>query len=202
MSLFILPSLPYAYDGLEPYIDARTMEIHYTKHHQGYVDKLNKAVEKYQELQKKPVEDLLKDLNTVPADVRMAVKNFGGGVYNHTLFWNCMKHDGGGEPKEKFAEQIKKDFGSFEEFKKEFSDGAKKFFGSGWAWLVVDGKKLFVMTSQNQECPLSDGFTPLLTLDIWEHAYYLKYQNRRPEFVDNWWSLIDWDKVERRFEEG
>ncbi len=198
--MFILSPLPYKYDVLEPYIDVRTMEIHYTKHHQGYVNKLNETVKNYPELQKKTVAELLENLDAVPEDVRIAVRNFGGGVWNHTLFWNCMKHDGGGEPKGKLAEQIKKDFGSFEEFKKKFSDAAKKLFGSGWAWLVADGKRLKVMLSQNQDRPLSDGLTPLLTLDVWEHAYYLKYQNRRDEFVDNWWHLVDWDKVEKRYD--
>lgn len=198
--MFILPVLPYAYDALEPYIDARTMEIHYTKHHQAYVDKLNEAVNKHPELFKKSVQELLKNLQAVPEDIRNDVRNQGGGHANHTLFWQLMKPQGGGEPQGKLAAAIAQKFGSFAQFKEQFNDAAKKRFGSGWAWLVVDASgNLSIISSANQDSPLSDGLTPLLGLDVWEHAYYLKYQNRRPDYITAWWSVVNWDKVEELY---
>ncbi len=186
-----LPTLTYDYDALEPYIDAKTMEIHYSKHHQAYVDKLNGVLDKYPELQEKKAEDLLKDLDKLQvsdAD-RNAIRNNGGGYVNHSFFWTMM-----GPKKEidqKLTEEVTKTFNSFEEFKKLFSDTAASRFGSGWAWLVRDGAgKLVVYSTANQDSPLSQGHTPLVCLDVWEHAYYLKYQNRRPEYIDNWWHVF------------
>lgn len=199
-TMFQLPPLPYDYNALEPYIDARTLEIHYTKHHQGYVNKLNKAIESHPDIASHSIEDVLKDLNAIPAEIREAVRNFGGGVYNHTFFWHSMKKGGGGKAVGAVAYAIDKEFGSFDQFKDLFSQTAKKLFGSGWAWLSVDSSgKLLVHETLNQDCPLSMGYTPLLCLDVWEHAYYLKYQNKRDDFVDAWWNLVDWDMVERRY---
>lgn len=193
-----LPQLPYAYAALEPSIDAQTMEIHYTKHHQGYVDKLNTALEKYPDLQNKPVEDLLRTLNTVPENIRTAVRNNGGGHANHSLFWTSMI-SGGSAPSENMAAALTKTFGSVEKFKEMFSAEAAGRFGSGWAWLTKDvSGKLNVMSTANQDSPLSDGFTPLLGLDVWEHAYYLKYQNKRPDYVAAWWNVVNWAEVEKR----
>lgn len=198
--MFILPPLPYAFDALEPYIDARTMEIHYTKHHQAYVDKLNEAVNKHPDLFKKSVEELLRNLQAVPADIRNDVRNQGGGHANHTLFWQLMKPKGGGEPKGDLAQAINKKFGSFAQFKEQFNDAAKKRFGSGWAWLVIDkSSELLIISTANQDSPLSDGLIPLLGLDVWEHAYYLKYQNKRPDYITAWWSVVNWDKVEELY---
>lgn len=195
-----LPKLPYAYDALEPHIDARTMEIHYTKHHQGYVDKLNAALEKQADLQKKGLDTLLAEINKVPEAIRTAVRNNGGGHANHSLFWTIMSAKGGGEPKGKLADAVKAAFGDFATFKKQFSDAAATRFGSGWAWLVVKGGKLAVESSPNQDSPLMEGKTPVLGLDVWEHAYYLKYQNRRPDYVAAWWNVVNWDEVAKRFE--
>lgn len=195
-----LPKLPYAYDALEPWIDAQTMEIHHTKHHQTYVDKLNDALAKHPELAEKSVEELLKELHTVPEDIRSAVRNHGGGHYNHSLFWESMAPSKGGEPTGKLAEAIKETFGSFSTFAEQFSAEAAGRFGSGWAWLVLTkDKTLAIVSTANQDNPLSDEKTPLLGLDVWEHAYYLKYQNRRPEYVKNWWNVVNWDVVEKRF---
>jgi len=194
---FELPSLPYGYDTLEPYIDAQTMQIHHDKHHAAYVEKLNKALEKYPDLQPKSLENLLKDLNSIPEDIRTAVRNHGGGHFNHSLFWKMMKKGGGGEPGGELGGIVKSEFGSFEDFKKKFSDAAAAIFGSGWAWLVKSGDgKLSVVPTPNQDSPLSQGLTPLLGLDIWEHAYYLKYQNRRPEYIEAWWNVVNWEQVE------
>lgn len=198
-----LPSLPYSYDALEPYIDAKTMEIHYTKHHQTYVDKLNETLQKHPDLENKPLEELLSDLNSVPEDIRTAVRNHGGGHFNHSLFWKMMKKDGGGPATGSAAEEINKKFGSFESFKEEFSKAATARFGSGWAWLVKDSLgALSVTSTANQDTPLSEGLTPILALDVWEHAYYLKYQNRRPEYIENWWNVINWEEVEKNFTQG
>jgi len=193
---FKLPDLPYSYDALEPYIDAKTMEIHHTKHHAGYVNKLNAAIEKYPELEKYSLEELLRNLESIPEDIRTAVRNNGGGHFNHSLFWEIMKKNGGGEPKEELLEAIKRDFGDFGSFKEKFANTAKTHFGSGWAWLSLSRfGKLYVFSTPNQDNPLMLGFIPILGLDVWEHAYYLKYQNRRAEYVDNWFNVINWDKV-------
>ena len=193
-----LPKLPYAFDALEPHIDARTMEIHHGKHHAGYVAKLNAALEKYPKLQSTSVEELIAGIGTVPEDIRMAVRNNGGGHANHSLFWQVMSGKGGGEPKGTLASAITAAFGDFTTFKQQFSDAAASRFGSGWAWLAVDGKKLVVTSTPNQDSPLMEGKTPILGLDVWEHAYYLKYQNRRPDYVSAWWNVVDWDAVAQR----
>jgi superoxide dismutase, Fe-Mn family len=198
MGKFELPKLPYAYDALEPYIDKMTMEIHYTKHHNGYVTKLNGAVEG-NNLTNESLNELLKDASKNPA----AVRNNGGGVYNHSLFWTIMKKGGGGTPDGKLADAINSAFGSFDEFKNKFSNAAATRFGSGWAWLIVQDSKLVVTSTPNQDNPLMDVAdqkgTPILGLDVWEHAYYLKYQNRRPEYIDNWWNVVNWEEVANRF---
>ncbi len=195
-----LPPLPYAYDALEPYIDARTMEIHYGKHHAGYVKKLNAAVEGHPDLAQKTPEELLRNLGAVPEDIRKAVRNNGGGDFNHTLFWKMMKPKGGGEPKGALAEAIAKKFGGFAGFKEKFSKEAAGVFGSGWAWLALSGKELEIDSTPNQDSPVSQGKTPLLGIDVWEHAYYLKHQNKRPEYVEAWWNVVDWDFVTMRYE--
>ena len=195
-----LPSLPYDHSALEPHVDAKTMEIHHGKHHQGYVTKLNGALEKYPELQSKSVEELLSDLGSIPEDIRGAVRNNGGGHANHSLFWPCMSPNGGGEPTGALADAINSAFGSFDEFKQKFSDAAATRFGSGWAWLCVDGSgKLIVTSTPNQDNPVSDGLKPILGLDVWEHAYYLNYQNRRPDYVSAWWNVVNWDQVSKNF---
>jgi Fe-Mn family superoxide dismutase len=194
-----LPKLAYTYDALEPYIDARTMEIHHTKHHQAYITNLNGALDKHPELAGKPLEALLGDLNTVPEDIRGVVRNHGGGTWNHSMFWEIMAPKAGGAPKGKLAAAIDAAFGSFEAFKTEFEKAANTRFGSGWAWLVKKGSGLAVLSTANQDNPLSDGLTPILGLDVWEHAYYLHYQNRRPEYVSNWWNVVNWDAVAARF---
>jgi Fe-Mn family superoxide dismutase len=195
-----LPRLPYEYDALEPHIDARTMEIHHTKHHQGYVNNLNAALEKHPELEKKSVEDLLKDLNSIPEDIRTAVRNNGGGHANHSMFWPIMSADGGGEPEGELAGAINSSFGSFSDFKDQFSKAAAGRFGSGWAWLCVDrGGKLTITSTPNQDNPVSDGLSPVLGLDVWEHAYYLKYQNRRPDYISAWWNVVNWKQVEKNY---
>ncbi|MBI1957399.1 MAG: superoxide dismutase [Candidatus Niyogibacteria bacterium] len=197
-----LPKLPYAYDALEPFIDARTMEIHHGKHHAGYVDKLNAALEGRPESQKS-IEELIRELNMLPDDIRTPVRNFGGGHLNHSIFWTSMKppaDGGGGEPMGMIREAVERDFGGFSKFKETFDKAAVSLFGSGYAWLVADGAgKLSVMPTQNQDCPLTQGLIPLFVIDVWEHAYYLKYQNRRNEYVAAWWNLANWDEVARRF---
>jgi Fe-Mn family superoxide dismutase len=196
---FELPKLAYAYDALEPHIDARTMEIHHSKHHNAYVTNLNAAVEKAPSLAGKSVEALLSDLNAVPEDVRTAVRNHGGGTYNHNVFWEIMGPKGGGAPKGELAKAIDASFKSFDAFKAEFEKSATTRFGSGWAWLVKKGSGLAVVSTANQDSPLSDGLTPLLCIDVWEHAYYLKYQNRRPEYISAFWNVINWDAVAARY---
>jgi Fe-Mn family superoxide dismutase len=195
---FKLPPLPYAYDALEPHIDARTMEIHHTKHHQTYIDNANAALEKHPELAAKSVEDLLRDLNAIPDDIRNVIRNHGGGHANHSLFWTVLKA-GGGQPSGDVAAAIDKSFGGFDAFKGQFETAAKTRFGSGWAWLSVkkDGA-LTVTSTPNQDSPLSEGLTPILGLDVWEHAYYLKYQNKRPDYVAAFWNVVNWDEVARR----
>jgi Fe-Mn family superoxide dismutase len=191
-----LPKLPYSYDALEPHIDARTMEIHHTKHHQTYINNVNAALEKYPALAEKSVEDLLRDLNAVPEDIRTAVRNNGGGHANHSLFWTIMGPKAGGEPSGELANAIKSAFGGFEGFKDQFSKAAAGRFGSGWAWLSVDKSGKLVLTSTpNQDSPLSEGLTPILGLDVWEHAYYLHYQNRRPDYIAAWWNVVNWKQV-------
>lgn len=195
-----LPTLPYAYDALEPYIDARTMEIHHTKHHQAYITNLNGALEKHPELADKPLKALLSDLNAVPEDIRTVVRNHGGGTWNHSMFWEIMAPKAGGAPTGALAKAIEAAFGSFEAFKAEFEKAANGRFGSGWAWLVKKGSGLAVISTANQDNPLSEGLTPILGLDVWEHAYYLHYQNRRAEYVTNWWNVVNWQAVAERYE--
>jgi Fe-Mn family superoxide dismutase len=193
--------LPYPYDALEPHIDTRTMQIHHDKHHQGYVNKLNAALEGHPDLQAKSVEELLGDLDALPESIRTAVRNNGGGHANHTLFWPSMSPDGGGEPEGALAEAINATFGSFSAFKEQFSQAAATRFGSGWAWLCVDGGgSLQVLSTPNQDSPLSQGLTPILGLDVWEHAYYLNYQNRRPDYIAAFWNIVNWDEVALRLE--
>ncbi len=197
---FVLPALPYDYDALEPYIDARTMEIHHTKHHQAYINNLIAALDSCPQFQTTSVEALLIDLPLVPEDIRIAVRNNAGGHYNHSLFWKIMKKNGGGEPVGLVADAIKKNFGSFAEFKALFNKQARTVFGSGWAWLSVDKDgKLLVTALPNQDSPLSYDATPILGLDVWEHAYYLQYQNKRPDYVDAWWHVINWEQVEENY---
>jgi superoxide dismutase, Fe-Mn family len=195
-----LPKLPYAYDALEPYIDAKTMEIHHTKHHQTYVTKLNEALAKHPEVADKPLEELLRSLDAVPEDIRMAVRNHGGGHFNHSFFWTVMGPNAGGEPTGKIGKAVAGAFGSFATFKEGFAKAATGVFGSGWAWLVLDENgKLSIISTPNQDSPISKNQRPILALDVWEHAYYLKYQNRRPDYVDAWWSVVNWEEAERRF---
>ncbi|MEM4397304.1 MAG: superoxide dismutase [Candidatus Woesearchaeota archaeon] len=200
--MFELPKLQYKYDELEPYIDAKTMEIHYSKHHQAYVDNANKALEKYPELLKKPVDVLLKDLSQVPEEARTAFRNNGGGHFNHSLFWTILTGKSDKLPKGEISKEIEKNFGSFEKFKELFTNAAMTRFGSGWAWLVFNKGKLEVYNLPNQDSPLSEGKIPLLGLDVWEHAYYLKYQNRRKEYVDAFWNIINWKEVDRLLREA
>lgn len=192
---FKLPDLPYSFDALEPVIDAKTMEVHHDKHHATYVNNLNKAVENYPEWASKSIEDLMIHLKEVPEEIRTAVRNNGGGHYNHSLFWKMMAPVGTTELKGALLDKINESFGSFDEFKKQFAAAATGRFGSGWAWLVVDGDKLTVVSSANQDCPLSEGKKPILCLDVWEHAYYLKYQNRRADYVDNFFQVVNWAYV-------
>jgi Fe-Mn family superoxide dismutase len=196
---FILNPLPYAYDALEPFIDTLTMQIHHDKHHATYVTNLNVAIEKHSELTKRSIESLLSDLNSVPEDIRLAVRNHGGGTWNHDQFWQVMAPKAGGEPEGDLAKKLNVSFGSFANFKAEFEKIALGRFGSGWAWLVKKGDGLSILSTPNQDNPMSDGLLPILGLDVWEHAYYLKYQNRRAEYIGNWWHVINWTEVERRF---
>jgi Fe-Mn family superoxide dismutase len=197
---FTLPDLPYAHNALEPHIDARTMEIHHGKHHKAYIDNANAALEKHPALAGKSVEDLLRDLGAVPEDIRTAIRNNAGGHANHSLFWTIMKPHGGGKPSGDLAAAMEKAFGAFDAFKQQFETAAKTRFGSGWAWLSVkkDGA-LVVSSTANQDSPLSEGMTPILGLDVWEHAYYLHYQNRRPDYVAAFWNVVNWAEVEKRF---
>ena len=199
-----LAPLPYDYAALEPFIDAETMHLHHDKHHQAYVNNVNAALANHPDLAAKSVDDLISDLNAVPEDIRGAVRNNGGGHSNHTMFWNIMgsaKTSGvGGNPTGAIAEQIQKDFGDFEAFKKTFNETTAKQFGSGWGWLVSQGGKLKVITTPNQDSPLSQGIYPILGNDVWEHAYYLKYQNKRPDYLAAWWNVVNWAEVNKRFE--
>ena len=194
-----LPNLPYGFDALEPSIDARTMEIHHGKHHAGYVSKLNAALDGHADLSAKSVEELLAGIQTLPDAIRTAVRNNGGGHANHSLFWSVMSPNGGGEPGGALAGAIGKAFGDFATFKTQFSEAAVGRFGSGWAWLVVAGSSLAVESTPNQDSPIMEGKVPILGLDVWEHAYYLKYQNRRPEYIEAWWDVVNWDEVAKRF---
>jgi superoxide dismutase, Fe-Mn family len=199
---FKLPDLPYAHDALEPHIDASTMEIHHGKHHQAYTTNLNAALEKHPELQDRPLEELLRGLDSVPDDIRTAVRNNGGGYVNHNLFWQVMSPNGGGEPGGELGDAIRHKFGSFQDFKQKLSGAATGQFGSGWGWLVVSGGALEVYGTPNQDSPLMKGDRPILGVDVWEHAYYLHYQNRRPDYVQAWWNVVNWDEVARRFSEA
>jgi len=195
----VLSELPYAYDALEPHIDARTMQIHHTKHHQGYVTKLNAALESHPELGTRSIEGLIGDLGSVPSAIRTAVRNNGGGHANHSLFWTVMSPGGGGQPSGEFLEAIRAAFGGFDDFKNQFANAAATRFGSGWAWLSVASGNLIVESTPNQDSPLSEGRTPILGIDVWEHAYYLHYQNRRPDYIAAFFNLIHWAEVARRF---
>jgi len=196
---FQLNPLPYAYDALEPFVDTLTMQIHHDKHHAAYVTNLNLALEKHPELAGKSLEAMLMELNAVPEDIRTAVRNHGGGTWNHNLFWQVMAPRAGGDPQGGLERAISTSFGTFANFKTEFEKIAMSRFGSGWAWLIKKGDGLAVVSTSNQDTPLSDGITAILGLDVWEHAYYLKYQNRRAEYVANWWNVVNWAEVARRF---
>jgi len=197
---FKLPPLPYAFDALEPHLDAKTMEIHHDRHHQAYVTNLNKALDGHEGWSRRPIDQIIRHLDEVPEGIRVAVRNHGGGHYNHSLFWQMMKKDGGGQPKGTLAKAIDKQFGTFAGFKEEFSAAAMKVFGSGWAWLILDDKELKIASTSNQDSPLTRGHQPLLGVDVWEHAYYLKYQNKRADYVAAFFNVIDWDFVADRFE--
>ncbi len=195
-----LPSLAYDYGALEPYIDTLTMEIHHSKHHQGYVNNLNNALENYVDLQTKKLDVLLKNLNAIPENIRTTIRNHGGGHYNHSLFWTVMKKGGGGEPSGLVGDAIKQHFGTFTAFQDMFNTTAKSVFGSGWAWLSIDSDaKLVITATLNQDSPLSQELQPILGLDVWEHAYYLKYQNKRPDYINAWWHIINWEQVEENY---
>ncbi len=209
MKKFTLPPLPYTYNSLEPRLDARTMELHHSRHHQSYVDKVNAAWEQLppDELESsgladKTIEEILTDLDAVPESIRTAFRNHGGGHANHCLFWTIMSPEGGGEPEGELAEAIDRELSDFRQFQEAFSSAAAGVFGSGWAWLVVDSGKLSITISSNQDTPLSSGQTPIFLLDVWEHAYYLKYQNRRPEYIEQFWKVVNWPEVSRRYREA
>ena len=199
---YSLPALPYDYAALEPTIDSATMHLHHDKHHQAYVNNLNAAIEKHPELGSKEPWQLLLDLNAIPEDIRGAVRNNGGGHVNHTMFWEIMKPGGGGAPTGAIGDQITKDFGSFDDFKKAFNDAGVKQFGSGWAWVVLDGGKLKILSTANQDSPITLGFYPIFGNDVWEHAYYLNYQNRRPDYLAAWWNVVNWDEINKRFDKA
>ena len=197
---FELPPLPYDYNALEPHIDTQTMQLHHDKHHQTYVTNVNNALQGHDQLASMSVDELLSHMNQVPENIRTAVRNNAGGHSNHSMFWNIMKHNGGGEPTGDLASAIQQAFGSFDAFKTAFNDAGVKRFGSGWAWLVLDSSgKLQVISTANQDSPLMDGLYPVMGNDVWEHAYYLKYQNRRPEYLNAWWNVVNWDEVARRY---
>lgn len=199
---FELPNLKYAYNALEPYIDETTMTIHHSRHHATYINNLNAALEGYPELKEKSLEELLKSLDSLPSTVKLAVQNNGGGHYNHSLFWNVMTPNKGSHPNKILAEAIDKAFASFDSFKEQFSKAATTRFGSGWAFLVTDKLgNLSIISTANQDTPLSQGFIPILALDVWEHAYYLKYQNKRPDYISSWWNVVDWDYVSKLYED-
>jgi len=198
-----LPSLPYDYSALEPYIDTQTMQLHHDKHHQAYVTNANNALQGHDQLVAMSADDLLRNINQVPENIRTALRNNAGGHSNHSMFWTIMKPNGGGEPTGELASAIQQAFGSFDAFKSAFNDAGTKRFGSGWAWLVLDSSgKLQVISTANQDSPLMDGLYPVMGNDVWEHAYYLKYQNRRPEYLNAWWNVVNWDEVARRYAQG
>lgn len=197
---FVLMPLPYSYDSLEPYIDKRTMEIHHDKHEQAYVDNLNKAIANYAELYSQTTEQMLKNLDTIPNDIKQSVINNAGGVYNHEFFWSIMSPKHNQSPSGKLLEAINSTFGSFDNFKKLFTEAALSRFGSGWAWLVKDSNnKLSIISTANQDSPISNNLTPIIGIDVWEHAYYLKYQNKRKEYIDNWWNVVNWEQAEKNY---
>lgn len=199
--MYSLPPLPYPYNELEPYIDARTVDIHYTKHHQSYVDNLNKALADYPEFQAMPLETLLVSLDKIPVVIRDAVRNNGGGHFAHSLFWKIMCKAGHGEPAGELSQSIEHDFGSFIDFKEAFTKTCRSFFASGWVWLCVDKMgKLVIIGTPGHDVPMGQSLEPIMVFDVWEHAYYLKYQNRRPEYIDNWWNVVNWDQVSKNFE--
>ncbi len=197
--MFTLPDLPYGYDALEPYIDAQTMELHHAKHHQTYIDKLNKAVEGTEHADE-PIDTLLQGLDRLPEDIRTVVRNNGGGHYNHSFFWQIMSPNSGGSPAGQLAEMIDSAFGSFDDFKEKFAEAGVSRFGSGWVWLIQDHNALKITDTPNQDTPEMQGISPLLGLDVWEHAYYLKYQNKRPDYIEAWWNVVDWQSVASRFQ--
>jgi Fe-Mn family superoxide dismutase len=197
---FELPPLPYAYEALEPHIDTQTMQIHHDKHHAAYVNNLNAALEKHPDVNYGSIEELVQSLNSVPEAIRTAVRNNGGGHINHTMFWEIMGPNGGGEPSGQLAQAIQSAFGSFADFKTQFKAAGVGRFGSGWAWLVLDGGNLAITSTANQDNPLMEGKMPVMGVDVWEHAYYLKYQNRRPDYLDAWWNVVNWDEVAKRYQ--
>jgi len=200
---FELPPLPYDYNALEPYIDTQTMQLHHDKHHQAYVTNLNNALQGQDQFASMSVDDVMRNINQVPDNIRTAVRNNGGGHSNHSMFWQIMKPNGGGAPTGALTSAINQAFGSFDQFKAAFNDAGVKRFGSGWAWLVLDQNgKLQVTSSANQDSPLMDGLFPVMGNDVWEHAYYLKYQNRRPEYLNAWWNVVNWDEIARRYQQG
>ena len=196
---FSLPPLPYDYSALEPHIDTQTMQLHHDKHHATYVNNVNAALESQPDLQNQSIEELLRNIDSVPENIRTVVRNNGGGHANHTLFWEIMGPNASGQPSGELAEAINQAFGSFDGFKEQFAKAATTRFGSGWAWLLADGGRLEITSTQNQDSPLMEGRTPILGLDVWEHAYYLKYQNRRPDYINAWWNVVNWEAVSERF---
>jgi superoxide dismutase, Fe-Mn family len=202
MAKFELPSLPYETNALEPHVDQQTMEIHHGKHHNAYVTNLNGALEGHADLQEKSLEEILSNLDEIPAEIRTAVRNNGGGHANHTLFWQILSPNGGGQPSGELNEAINNKFGSYDKFQEEFAKAAATRFGSGWAWLVVNNGELELTSTPNQDTPVMEGKTPILGLDVWEHAYYLNYQNRRPDYISAFWNVVNWDEVEKRYNEA
>jgi superoxide dismutase, Fe-Mn family len=200
MGNYTLPDLPYDYSALEPHIDARTMEIHHSKHHQTYVDKVNAALEGHDDLSGQSIEDLMRNFDKVPSDIQTPVRNNGGGHANHSLFWTIMSPDGGGEPSGELADAITSTFGSTKDLKDKINEAGVNRFGSGWSWLVVRGGNLEVTSTANQDSPLMEGQTPILGIDVWEHAYYLNYQNKRPDYLAAWWNVVNWDEVSKRYD--
>ena len=200
---FEVPALPYDYNALEPYIDEETMHLHHDKHHQAYVTNLNNAIQGQSQLESMSAEDLVRNITQVPESIRTAVRNNAGGHVNHSMFWRIMKPNGGGQPTGPLGDAINQTFGSFDQFKTQFNDAGAKRFGSGWAWLVMDqAGKLSVISTANQDSPLMDGLSPIMGNDVWEHAYYLKYQNRRPEYLAAWWNVVNWDEIARRYDQA
>lgn len=197
-----VPALTYDYSALEPYIDTQTMHLHHDKHHQAYVTNLNTALEKHAELQNKPAIELLRNINSIPEDIRTAVRNHGGGHVNHTMFWEIMKPNGGGNPNGQILDAINGQLGGFDNLKQKFNEAGAKLFGSGWVWVVSKNNRLEVLTTPNQDSPYMQGYYPIFGNDVWEHAYYLKYQNRRPEYLQAWWNVVNWEAINKRLEES